>query len=83
MSFADAGQRYNVIKMSRVARKPVFGVSNKVLHKPRCTATEVDLSLDILDLERRGLYYLCSENKSYRSTDLPLCFQICKKQIFS
>ena len=30
---------------SPVARKPVFGVSDQVQHKPSCTATEDDLSL--------------------------------------
>ena len=36
-----------------------------------------------------GVYYLCSENKGadqlcgYRTTDLRLCFRICKTPIFS
>ena len=47
---------------SRVMRKPVFGVSNQVKHKPGCTATEDCLSLEILDLGRRGIV-LCSKNK--------------------
>ena len=32
----------NNIEMSLVVRKPVFGVSDQVRHKPGCTATEDD-----------------------------------------
>ena len=32
--------RIEVIQMSHVMRKPVFGVSDQVRHKPGCTATE-------------------------------------------
>ena len=41
----------------------------------------------VQEVER--LYYLCSENKGadqlrgYREADLPLCFRICKKPVFS
>ena len=35
-------------------RKPVFGVSDQVHHKPGCTATGDGLRLEILDLGRRG-----------------------------
>ena len=43
------------------------------------------------DLGSRGivLYYPCSENKGadqlrgYHEADLPLCFHICKKPVFS
>ena len=36
-------------------RKPVFGVSGQVPHKPDCTATEDGKRLEIsLDLESRG-----------------------------
>ena len=85
--------------LSSVARKPVFGVSDKVRHKPGCAATEDGWRLEILDLGSRGFYYLCfyylwfyylwSKNKGaaqlhgYRAADLHLCFCICKKQIFS
>ena len=37
----------------------------------------------------KRLFYLCSENKGadqlrgYREADLPLCFRICKKPVFS
>ena len=43
----------NVYHMSLVVRKPVFGVSDQVRHKPGCTATEDDQRLEISDLERR------------------------------
>ena len=48
---------------SPVARKPVFRVFGQVKHKPDSTATEDGQRLEILDLESRGLYYLCSKNK--------------------
>ena len=41
--------------MSLVVRKPVFGVSDQVPHKPGCTATEDEYWLEISDLERRGI----------------------------
>ena len=72
-------------------RKPVFGVSDQVRHKPGSTATEVKmargLKFQIKVVE--GLYYPSSENKgadqlrSYREADLRLCFRICKKPVFS
>ena len=31
---------YGSVYMSRDVRKPVFGVSDQVRHKPACTATE-------------------------------------------
>ena len=74
--------------MSRVARKPVFGVSNQVRQKPDCTAIEDGYRLGIPDLESRGIV-LCRESKdtdrlrSYRTVDLHLCFRICKEEIFS
>ena len=36
-------------------RKLVFGVSDKVRHKPGCTATEDGMRLEIFDLDRRGI----------------------------
>ena len=75
-------------QMSLVVRKPVFGVSDQVRHKPGCTATEDGYKLEISDLESRGIY-LCSENKGadqlrgYREADLRLCFRICKNPDFS
>ena len=71
--------------MSLVVRKPVFGVSDQVRHKPGCTAR----GLEFWIYEGEGLYYPCSENKgadqlhSYREADLRLCFRICKKPVFS
>ena len=43
------------VKMSLVVRKPVFGVSDQVRHKPACTATEDGYRLEISDLESRGI----------------------------
>ena len=40
--------------LSLVVRKPVFGVSDQVRHKPGCAATEDGLRLKISDLGRRG-----------------------------
>ena len=36
-------------------RKSVFGVSDRVRHKPGCTATEDALKLEISDLESSGI----------------------------
>ena len=78
--------------MSRDVRKPVFGVSNQVRHKPACAPIEDGLmKLEILDLGRRGtlLYYPCSENKgadqlsSYCKADLRLCFRMGNNPVFS
>ena len=41
--------------MSLVVRKPVFGVSDQVRHKPGCTTTEDDKRLEISDLGSRGI----------------------------
>ena len=41
--------------MSLVVRKPVFGVSDQVRHKPGCTATEDGQRLEISDLGNRGI----------------------------
>ena len=41
--------------MSLVVRKPVFGFSDQVRHKPGCTATEDGQRLNISDLGRRGI----------------------------
>ena len=40
---------------SLVVRKPVFGVSDQVRHKPGCTATEDGQRLEISDLGSRGI----------------------------
>ena len=41
--------------MSLILRKLVFGVSDKVRHKPVCAVTEDGKRLEILDLGRRGI----------------------------
>ena len=43
------------IFMSLVVRKPVFGVSDQVRHKPGCRATQDGQRLEILYSERRGI----------------------------
>ena len=47
--------------MSLVVRKPVFGVSNQVLHKPGGTATEDAYKLEISDLDSRGIVLSVSD----------------------
>ena len=71
-------------------RKPVFGVSDQVRHKPECTINEDGEMLEIsnLGIEVEGLCYPCSENKGADQlrgnceADLCLCFCICKKKRF-
>ena len=41
--------------MSLVMRKPVFGVFDQVRPKPDCSSTETNWSLEILDIEIRGI----------------------------
>ena len=41
--------------MSLVVRKPVFGISDQVPHKPGCTVTEDGRMHEILDLARRWI----------------------------
>ena len=41
--------------LSLVVRKPVFGASDQIGHKPSCTATEDSLRLEISDLESKGI----------------------------
>ena len=45
----------NEHNLSLVVRKPVFGVSDQVRHKPGCTTTEDGKRLEISDLDRRGI----------------------------
>ena len=67
-------------------RKPVFGVSDLVRHKPGCAVIEDGLKFLYLGSRR---IILCRENKGadqlrgYREVDLRLCFRICKKSVFS
>ena len=42
-------------EMSRDARKPVFGVSDQVRHKPLCAVSEYGKKLEISDLGRREI----------------------------
>ena len=41
--------------MSHVMRKPVFGVCDQVRHKLACGATVASWSLEISDIETRGI----------------------------
>ena len=50
-------------QMSRVARKPAFGVSDQVRHKPGCIAAEEGKRLEILDSQTR-VTVLCSQKKN-------------------
>ena len=43
------------IHLSLDVRKPVFGVSNQVRHRPGCAITEYGYGLEILDLRSRGI----------------------------
>ena len=49
--------------MSLIMRKPVFGVSDQVPHKPGCTATEDGQRLQILDLGSRGIVLFVTKSK--------------------
>ena len=44
-------------------RKPVFGVSDQVGHKPGCTTQKMTRALEFRIKEVEGLYHLYSENK--------------------
>ena len=46
--------------LSSDTRKPVFGVSDQLRHKPACTVTEKGYKLELLDLKRRGFVLQCS-----------------------
>ena len=50
-SSTSIGKTYD--KMSLVTKKPVFGVSNQVRHKPACAATEASQGIEISDIETR------------------------------
>ena len=80
---------YMQIQMSRDARKPVFGVSDQVRHKPVRAAKRMARSLKFRIQEEEGLFYPSSENKdadqlcSYCTADLRLCVRIGKSPVFS
>ena len=73
--------------LCRIVRKPGNMVSDHVQHKPGCTATGHSYRLEISGLEGRGNYYLHVSSKNIKAligtADLPLCFYICKNQVFS
>ena len=48
-------QQAKKLYLSLVVRKPVFGVSDQVRHKPGCSATEDGYRLEISDLGSRGM----------------------------
>ena len=64
-------------------RKPVFGVSDQVLHKPGCAITEYGKRLEISDLESRVIVLSVQQKQGYREADLRLCFRICRNPVFS
>ena len=76
--------QYIISYMGHIKRKPVFGVSNQVQHKPSCSnhrrCHRRGLKFQIEEVE--GLYYLCSQNKGadklclYHAPELHLCFPI-------
>ena len=59
---------YHHAQMSLVVRKPVFGASDQVRHKPGCTDTEDGRRLEISDLESKG----ADQPRGYREADLRL-----------
>ena len=73
---------------SRVARKPVFEVSDQVRHKLAVQPQKMARGLKLWISEVDRLYCLCSENKGanqlrcYRAADPRLCFRKCKKSGF-
>ena len=78
-----------IVVMSPVIRKPVFGISEQIRHKPGGTATEDSKRLEILDLEKEGLYHLhrkkrgADQLRNYCAAYLRLCFRMCKHPVFS
>ena len=58
--------RLNRKYKSLVVRKPVFGVSNQVRHKPGCTATEAGWRLETSDLGSRWAVLSISKRKQTR-----------------
>ena len=44
-----------ILQLSCDARKPFFGISDQVQHKPICITTEDGLRLEILDFDGRGI----------------------------
>ena len=73
--------------MSLVPRKPVFGASDQVRHKPGCTATEDGWRLEISYLGRRGIVLSAQRKQrrrsAYRKADLRPYSRVCKKPALS
>ena len=62
-------------------RKPVFGVSDQVQHKPDYTITSEDgYRLGSLVLGRRGIYVAKTNVPISCAADLPLCFCLYKNR---
>ena len=56
-----ANREFFKVGLSHDTRKLVFRVSDQVLHIPVCSVTGKGKKLE--SLSRKGLYYMCSENK--------------------
>ena len=73
--------------MSLVPRKPVFGASDQVRHKPGCTASEDGWRLEISYLGRRGIVVSAQRKQrrrsAYREAYLRPCPRVCKKPALS
>ena len=65
MIYINSHDQYHAVYLSLVVRKPVFGVSDQVPHKPGCTVTGDGERLEILDLESRVIV-LSMERKQRR-----------------
>ena len=73
--------------MSLVPRKPIFGASDQVRHKPGCTASEDGWRLEISYLGRRGIVLSAQQKQrrrsAYREAYLRPCSRVCKKPALS
>ena len=69
--------------MSRAMRKSTMLFPNRSNTNRTLQSQKTDRGSKMLDLESRGFYYPCSENKgadqlpSFWEADLQLCFRIC------
>ena len=69
-------------------KKPVFGVSDQVQHKPVVQPQKMARGLKFPIQIEEVLYYPCNENKGADqlrndcAADLRLCFRIFKKPVF-
>ena len=75
--------------VSRVMRKPTFWFPTWSDTNQAVQLQKTARGLKFHIYKVKGLYYLCSENKGadqlcgYRTTDMRLCFRICKMLVFS